>query len=541
MKLKYTVALTAFALCSSMSAQDIYKVETLSGSDLNGTARYVGMGGAMSALGADLSTIGTNPAAIGMYRRSDVALTGSATIQPNGQSFYEIDKARGSFDQAGFVYSFKTGDGKGKGVNFANFAFNYQKRRNLKNFIGLDNIATPDGASQSWQMQELAYYNGRALDFSNDNDCNYTTPLAVTGYDAQMIVEGRDANGNRIYTPRNSMAYNYYRAQWGGIQQYDFNLSFNISNQFYVGATFGVYNVDMHSHLEYDENLSADGTHSIGAYNMNYDESVTGTGFDAKVGFIYRPIEESPFRIGLSVSTPIFYDLTHDAYLYMESPFQYTDPKTNQTYDRTAANYTVTDLDYRIRTPWKLNISAATTVGNYLALDAEYEVSRYTGAQVRYPDYDRYDYWSDSYISSVRDREMDKEIDAMLNTVQTFRVGAEVRMAPGLFGRVGYNYVSSPFKKDAYLNAFTESPSYHYSLNTDYVNLGAINRLTLGLGYRCKHFYLDMAYQYQHQHGDVYAFRATDYDAGMSSDNLLKGQDVKLDRHNIMLTLGLKF
>ena len=188
MKLKYTVALTAFALCSSMSAQDIYKVETLSGSDLNGTARYVGMGGAMSALGADLSTIGTNPAAIGMYRRSDVALTGSATIQPNGQSFYEIDKARGSFDQAGFVYSFKTGDGKGKGVNFANFAFNYQKRRNLKNFIGLDNIATPDGASQSWQMQELAYYNGRALDFSNDNDCNYTTPLAVTGYDAQMIV-----------------------------------------------------------------------------------------------------------------------------------------------------------------------------------------------------------------------------------------------------------------------------------------------------------------------------------------------------------------
>lgn len=125
---------------------------------------------------------------------------------------------------------------------------------------------------------------------------------------------------------------------------------------------------------------------------MNYDESVTGTGFDAKVGFIYRPIEESPFRIGLSVSTPIFYDLTHDAYLYMESPFQYTDPKTNQTYDRTAASYTVTDLDYRIRTPWKLNISAATTVGNYLALDAEYEVSRYTGAQVRYPDYDRYDY-----------------------------------------------------------------------------------------------------------------------------------------------------
>ena len=103
MKMKYTAALAAFALCGTMNAQDLYKVEALSGSDLNGTARYVGMGGAMSALGADLSVMGSNPAGIGMYRRSDIAFTGSATVQPNGQAFADIDKARGSFDQAGFV------------------------------------------------------------------------------------------------------------------------------------------------------------------------------------------------------------------------------------------------------------------------------------------------------------------------------------------------------------------------------------------------------------------------------------------------------
>ena len=45
--------------------QDIYKVADLSTVDLNGTARYVGMGGAMSALGGDLSTMSSNPAAIG--------------------------------------------------------------------------------------------------------------------------------------------------------------------------------------------------------------------------------------------------------------------------------------------------------------------------------------------------------------------------------------------------------------------------------------------------------------------------------------------
>ena len=145
----------------------------------------------------------------------------------------------------------------------------------------------------------------------------------------------------------------------------------------------------------------------------------------------------------------------------MVAPFQFTDDKGN-TFAQTQADYNTGDVDFRIRTPWKLGISAATTISNYLALDAEYEVSRYTGAQLRWPDYGR-GYWED-YTPSTRDHDMDTEIDACFNTVQTFRVGAEVRLAPRLYGRVGYNYVSAPFKKDAYLNTMTNSDAYHYSM-----------------------------------------------------------------------------
>lgn len=54
-------------ICSALlalpaMAQETYENSRLLGNDLNGTARYVGMGGAMEALGADLSTIRTNPA-----------------------------------------------------------------------------------------------------------------------------------------------------------------------------------------------------------------------------------------------------------------------------------------------------------------------------------------------------------------------------------------------------------------------------------------------------------------------------------------------
>ena len=62
MKRKVCFAALAMAVILPVAAQDTYESARLLGSDLNGTARYVGMGGAMDALGADLSTISTNPA-----------------------------------------------------------------------------------------------------------------------------------------------------------------------------------------------------------------------------------------------------------------------------------------------------------------------------------------------------------------------------------------------------------------------------------------------------------------------------------------------
>lgn len=529
---KYFCTLAALALCGSLQAQDIYKVEALSASDLSGTARYVGMGGAMNALGADLSTMSTNPAAIGLYRRSDIAFTAGATVQPNGESMADVDKGRGSFDQAGFVYACRVGN---RGLKYLNFGFNYQKRRNFKNYIGLDNVRLNDGMSQSWQMMDLAYINNSWLDLdASKTDYRLTTPLTVVGYDAQMIAPQRDENGNITgYEPSYADSYNYHRVQWGGVQEYDFNVSFNHNDQIYGGLTLGVYNVNMHTRLEYGEALT-DNTGASAAYNMVNLEDLTGTGFDVKLGFILRPIEDSPFRLGFAFSTPIFYDLTQNSYVYMRSPYEYIDNDGN-TYQYTEADGEVGDFDYRIRTPWKVNVSMATTVGNWLALDAEYEVSKYTGAQVRYPDYDGY---YDSYSSSTKDNALGEEIDACLQAQHTFRIGAEARLAKGVYGRLGYNYVSKAIKDDAFLNLFTDSPSYAYSTNTDYVNLGDINRFTAGLGVRGKHFYADLAYQYQNQSGDVYAFHLPESD-GVT--NRLKAQTVDLNRHNVMLTLGYKF
>ena len=60
-------------LVMPVAAQETYENAKVITEDLNGTARYVGMGGATDALGADISTISTNPAGIGLFRHSKVA------------------------------------------------------------------------------------------------------------------------------------------------------------------------------------------------------------------------------------------------------------------------------------------------------------------------------------------------------------------------------------------------------------------------------------------------------------------------------------
>ena len=64
-------------------AQD---VQRFSERQIMGTARYVGMGGAMTAIGGDPSAVLDNPAGLGLYRRNEISLTLDETIDQTSQS-----------------------------------------------------------------------------------------------------------------------------------------------------------------------------------------------------------------------------------------------------------------------------------------------------------------------------------------------------------------------------------------------------------------------------------------------------------------------
>jgi opacity protein-like surface antigen len=277
----------------------------------------------------------------------------------------------------------------------------------------------------------------------------------------------------------------------------------NLLDKFFFGASVGLYDIDYNRESFYEELLAVPGVGNA-FYDFNNWYKTTGDGVDLKLGFICRPIEDSPFRFGLTAHTPTWFKMEdlNGSTLHINDAFvseKYYDP-----------------YRYDLRTPWKLGGSLGYTIGNYFAIGAEYE----------YQDLSTMKYSQDGHQTAYF-RTQNDLINKNLKGQSTIKLGMEVKPTDEFSIRAGYNYVSAPMKDDAYKVIAYDSPF----TETDFTNWKAINRFTVGLGYRYKGGYIDLTYQYSGQKGDFYAFDDID----------LKPTEIKNNRSQIMCTLGFRF
>ncbi len=543
----FSIGMLAMAAVAAV-AQTQYDAARFSGSELNGTARFVGMGGAMSALGADISVIGTNPAGIGLFRSHDLSLSfgfnKNVTNSNLGGTEVKDERTRASFDQLGFVYSTKIGNKTD--LRYFNIGFNYHKMANFnRQFSSRGNL---NGSSLSWQMQDMMLGTGACqnqasydalLDAENPytSSAYYGTPfLGSMGVRTGLVDDVTGNDGSFGMMGWNGASGDYYSREEGGINAYDFNLSFNVQDRFYFGATLGVYDVNYSRYSSYYETVLDDKGNDNGSFQLNNWFTTDGAGLDLKLGVIVRPMEYSPFRIGFAVHTPIWYSL-NDRYTatlgtdILAFPEKYTENLSD--YYAPDASYL---LEYQLATPWKFNVSMGTTFSNVLAVDAEYEFANY--AKARYKDAGGYD------LAAANEA-----VDKYLKNVHTFRIGMEAKFTPQFSFRAGYNYVTSPIADNSarYVpNLSTNKADYIWFDETrtdpEYHNLKARNTLTLGLGYRGKFMYADVAYKYDFYKSDFYMF--DDYRFSNDGNSIVSRNSaaaVNHDRHQLLLTLGVKF
>ncbi len=501
-----------------VGAQETYDNATIATEDLNGTARYVGMGGAMEALGADISTIGTNPAGIGLFRKSHFSASLGVVSQEDAKNFGGGHKTNLSFDQIGFVWSNRTGES-----NFINFGFNYHKSRNFNQILsvvhGLKN-ASQNKATVVKELNGLLYENTNGTP-NLDNSYSSCTILDDL-YTVNLLYDDK----SNTWSFYNGELYAFDRSQTGYIGEYDFNLSGNVNNSLYWGITLGLHDVHYNRYTQYGENLiGGDGRVPVEyGVTIEDDRIIKGTGFDLKIGAIFRPIEESPFRFGVSIATPTWYDLRTSSY---------TTFVDNENYHGETSD----EYKFKVYTPWKFGLSLGHTFDRFLALGLSYEFADYSAMDTRTLVDDYYD----EYQSSRSDNEMNRHTEKTLKGVSTLKIGAEMKPTPELAVRLGYNYVSPMYKKDGFKDTWIDSMGSYHSSTTDYTNWEATHRITCGLGYQMNSWNIALAYQYSAQNGYFAPFDTYVDSEDPDFDNVADMVKVSNKRHQVLFTLGYTF
>lgn len=535
----YLLAATLFSL--PVAAQETYENANLTSTDLNGTARYVGMGGAMEALGADVSTIGSNPAGIGLFRRSQLSVSGGLLMQSNGKEYGDGKKSNASFDQIGFVYTTRAS----RGSNL-NFGFNYTKGKNFDFLLNASGkLGNGSQNNQSYLKHVLGSENYGGFDVRKKDDAyiGFASPQAnfVSWtwnqldylYFNTLLPDATTAGKFNNYL---ADSYTFDKASTGYVGNYDFNISGSIQDQFYLGLAFGLKDIHYDSESRYNERLS----NGVGDVSVLDIRRITGTGFDITAGIIVRPIASSPFRIGAYVKTPTWYDLT-------TSNVTRIDRNTN-TSGKNDWGKVPNSYDYKLWTPWKFGLSLGHTVGNYLALGLTYEFEDHSTLDSRINDGGYYnDYYGTYYETSSADKSMNKHTKQALKGVSTLKMGAEYKPTSNLALRLGYNYISPKYNKDAQKDPTIVSPGSAYSSSTDFVNWDSTNRFTFGIGYQINKFNVDLAYQYSMQKGTFYPFSTMNFSIHdtatgntTSYSNQAVGAKVDNNRGQLLLTVGYR-
>ena len=530
------IAMSAMTLFAQ-SAMDAYQ---FSQPDMKGTARFMSMGGAFGALGGDMTTISQNPGGIGIYRNSEIGFTVNFDIQNStteSQMFKTSDNQfKFLLNNVGYIGAIRLNNSV---MPFFNWGFTYNKAASFnRRYSGGMNMSN----SMSNYMAGIANSNNLTVgdvtttdyyDPYNPNDGGYISPwIAILGYDSYLInPHGRNGNTNwsGLWGDKTTGIGNFGVVESGGVDEYNISIGGNILDFLYWGMDFGITSLRFDQQVIWGERIdnaqiaNQDGsivtTNADWAMTNNY--FVRGNGFNYKLGFIVKPIQE--LRLGFAFHTPTWYAMEEEYKAY--TVYNYPDTDIRQGGAETNNGYYGYN-DYKFSTPWRLVASAAGVIDSKFIISADYEWTSYQG--MNYSAYSDWGIFNDTYYYE------NKDIDDYYQSTNTFRLGLEYRVLPQVSLRAGYANVSSPVKQDVRENLKTV---YTAGTNPSYSIDNSINYITCGLGFKYKKYYCDLAYVYKHRSSDWHAFTPDPLSLDMPSPQ----SKLTSDNHQIAVSMGLKF
>jgi hypothetical protein len=482
------IALLLVCILSTMQAQDETQALRFSMHNPFGTARYAAQGGAIAALGSDLSAAQVNPAGLGFYRSSEFSFTPSF-YWVNTSSNYMGDKTgdsrlRFNVGSLGYVTAFNSN--RKSGFVSGSFALGYNT------LVNFNNRTVIRGSNATSTMLDDFTWHANA-DPNNSDPNNLNKYYERVAYDANLLPLDEDAQEYWNDIQYGGYGQDQYRLvdQWGYIGEYYLSGAFNFSNFLYMGGTMGFQSVRFNEEIYHVETDPGNNIENFNSFDFREFNSTRGWGFNMRFGVIIRPFQM--LRVGAAFQIPTYYKLTDQ---------KLTDAVS--TWDAGsgipgASAYSPSGIfDYKLQSPMKVNAHASLILFRTATVSAAYEYTDYSTA--------RLEAYSDAFS------EENSRISQNLQAVHNLKAGAEVRIS-SVYLRGGLQYLMSPY--------------------TDPQNNAEELIYSGGIGVRSKAMFFDMSYAYGNKE-EVYSLYSPASGVNEVSIN-------QINRNNIMVTMGFKF
>ena len=585
------ISLTLVAIHAALRAQTMYDAMTFSQNNYYGTARSLGMGNALVAVGGDLGSIGLNPAGSAVAGYSQLTFTPGVSISSTGaayapsyiddgvnvQVFGGLNKnSRTKFVLPNIGTTLRIPTGRNYGLRAITFGFvssltdcylqeftalgREDKSSRFGSFAAYANVnadgrgsqMNPTVLSQSnffnnsgYLWNYLTAYDGGLINYNSD---------AGTYYGSTEFKDYNDDTGEYTYSVPGTLSQYASNNNYGTKNDLMLNLGLNFSDKFYLGFNLGLPIIRYRSNEYYRESsvvpedfpitpeYYSSSQHAFvadpltnfisGVYQYNY--SANGTGIYFKAGAIFLPT--SSLRVGVSIQTPTAFTINESWQVSQASTF------ANAT--SSSSSYSpVGEYSYRLRTPYIIDAGLAWTFGSTALLSFDYELTDFSVMQYREISGNGH---SDTFYRVNR-------INSLFCGVShQFRVGFEANVNPALKLRAGFNLKTDPERyytdsegnfvdASVYDTYFNDYESGALFLTNPHFFKNSVKAFSLGIGYSSPgSFFADAAVRLTTLPVTYYSF----YSQYLASENgVLVSPCAQINRKlwDVAITVGWRF
>ena len=465
------IVISMLGVCLSASAQDASDLAALTldltRTNNGGSARILGLGGAQTAIGGDISSVSSNPAGLGFFNRSEISFSTQFNGVSSTSTFLDnpLDDSKLNLNLPNLGAVIKSGKSRGKWKG-QSFGISLNRMADFQRSMAYEGSTFVNEGStflERFRVNEPADFIESAIFDTELNGANpvFFSDFAELAFSIGLTDIFEDPDNGELFVDRN--IYDLETGEpalpvegfptvqreaidiRGASSQFSLSYGANYNDKIYIGAGIGISNFNKDVERIFTERPTRTDLAEL-RFTEVYEQS--GIGINGTFGIIARPAD--PVLLGLSYTTPTYHSVSQTQETELSAEFV--------DGEFFADGFIFQEFDYNITTPSRLRGGATFFINKSGFITTEVEYVDYSGGNISGTD--NGDFFDEN-------NQVINRYDQVLN----YRIGAEYRHDI-LRLRGGFAYLDDPFD-----NNLEQAES----------------QFTFGAGIRKQEFYVDVA------------------------------------------------